>query len=75
MAGVITVSEPSWVTPFTGLSPRVFGKLLTVLRREGAEAVGPGRPWSLPLEDRALRSRPTGARTWPCGSPHIGQHS
>ncbi|TSB17546.1 IS5/IS1182 family transposase, partial [Streptomyces benahoarensis] len=27
MAGVITASEPSWIAPFTGLSPRAFGKL------------------------------------------------
>ncbi|MEU9083849.1 transposase [Streptomyces sp. NPDC048357] len=54
MAGVITASEPSWIAPFTGLSPRNFGKLVTVLRREGADAVRRGRPWSLALEDRAL---------------------
>ncbi|CAL9669080.1 IS5 family transposase IS112 [Streptomyces sp. enrichment culture] len=54
MAGVITASEPSWIAPFTGLSPRAFGKLVTVLRRDGADAVRKGRPWSLPLEDRAL---------------------
>ncbi|MFI6347989.1 transposase [Streptomyces sp. NPDC050560] len=54
MSGVITVSEPSWIAPFTGLSPRAFGKLAAVLRREGADAVRKGRPWSLPLEDRAL---------------------
>ncbi|MEU2394988.1 transposase [Streptomyces sp. NPDC007369] len=54
MAGVITASEPSWIAPFTGLSPRAFGKLVTVLRRGGADAVRKGRPWSLPLEDRAL---------------------
>ncbi len=54
MTGVITVSEPSWIAPFTGLSPRQFGKLVTVLRREGADAVRRGRLWSLPLEDRAL---------------------
>ncbi|MEF2528831.1 MULTISPECIES: transposase [Streptomyces] len=54
MAGVITASEPSWISPFTGLSPRQFGKLVTVLRREGADSVRKGRPWSLPLEDRAL---------------------
>lgn len=51
---MITASKPSWITPFTGLSPRQFGKLVTVLRREGADAVRKGRPWSLPLEDRAL---------------------
>ncbi|MGW0087266.1 transposase [Streptomyces sp. NPDC003393] len=54
MTGVITASEPSWIAPFTGLSPRAFGKLVTVLRREGADAVRKGRPWSLPLEERAL---------------------
>ncbi|WP_406467794.1 transposase [Streptomyces sp. NBC_01594] len=54
MAGVITASEPSWIAPFAGLTPRNFGKLVTVLRREGADAVRKGRPWSLPLEDRVL---------------------
>jgi hypothetical protein len=54
VTGVITASEPSWIAPFTGLSPRAFGKLVTVLRREGADAVRRGRPWSLPLADRAL---------------------
>ncbi|WP_086670371.1 transposase [Streptomyces albovinaceus] len=39
---------------FTGLSPSVFGKLVTALRREGADPVRKGRPWSLPLEDRVL---------------------
>lgn len=54
MSGVITASEPSWIAPFTGLSPRVFGKLVTALRREGVDPVRNGRPWSLPLEDRVL---------------------
>lgn len=54
MAGVITASEPSWIPPFTGLSPRAFAKLVTVLRREDADAVRKSRPWSLSLEDRAL---------------------
>ncbi|MFI6475853.1 transposase [Streptomyces sp. NPDC050516] len=54
MAGVITASEPSWIAPFSGLSPRSFKKLVTVLRREGADPVRKGRPWSLPLEDRLL---------------------
>ncbi|MBN3933305.1 transposase [Streptomyces verrucosisporus] len=54
MAGVITASEPSWIAPFTGLSPRQFAKLITALRREGADPVRRGRPWSLPLEDRVL---------------------
>lgn len=54
MAGVITASESSWIAPSSRLSPRAFGKLVTVLRREGADAVRKGQPWSLPLEDRAL---------------------
>lgn len=54
VAGVITASEPSWIAPFTGLSPRLFGKLVTVLRREGADTVRRGRPWRLSLEDRTL---------------------
>ncbi|MCF3166547.1 transposase [Streptomyces violaceoruber] len=54
MAGVITASEPSWMGPFTGLSPQQFNKLVTALRREGADPVRKGRPWSLALEDRVL---------------------
>ncbi|MFJ6251727.1 MULTISPECIES: transposase [unclassified Streptomyces] len=53
MVGVITESDPSWTASFSGLSPRAFGKLVTVLRREGADAVRRGRPRGLPLEDRA----------------------
>ncbi|MFE2216251.1 transposase family protein, partial [Streptomyces canus] len=40
--------------PFTGLSPRAFGKLVTALRHEGADSPGRGRPWKLSLEDRVL---------------------
>ncbi|MEV6583707.1 transposase [Streptomyces sp. NPDC051582] len=54
MAGVITASEPSWIAPFTGLSPRSFGKSMTVVRREMPGQAHRGRPWSLPLEDRVL---------------------
>ncbi len=54
MSGVITASEPSWIAPFTGLSPRQFGKLLAALPREDADPVRKGRPWILPLEDRVL---------------------
>lgn len=54
MTGVITASEPSWIAPFSGLSPRQFGKLISALRREGAGLVHKGRPWSLLLEDRVL---------------------
>ncbi len=54
MTGVITASKRSWIGPFTGLSPRCFGKLVTSVRREYAADVHRGRPWSLPLEDRIL---------------------
>jgi hypothetical protein len=54
VAGVITASDPSWIAPFTGLSPRSFGRLVTSLRREGLDTQGRGRPWSLSLEDRVL---------------------
>ncbi|MEW1914272.1 transposase [Kitasatospora sp. NPDC085895] len=54
MARVITAPEPSWIGPFTGLGPRDFQKLVTMLRCEGADTVRRGRPWSLPLEDRVL---------------------
>src|SRR6478735_2408675 len=49
VTGVITASEPSWIGPFAGLSPRQFSRLITALRRrEGADPVRKGRPWSLP---------------------------
>ena len=51
---MITASEPSWIAPFTGMSPRCFTKLVTALRREGLDEVRRGRPWSLSLEDRVL---------------------
>lgn len=52
--GVITASQPSWIGPFTGLSPRCFRKLVTALRRDATDSVRRGRPWILPLEDRVL---------------------
>lgn len=33
MSGAITASEPSRIAPFTGLSARQFGKLVTTLRQ------------------------------------------
>ncbi|MFB6678830.1 transposase [Streptomyces sp. NPDC056390] len=54
MAGVITASEPTLTAPFTGLSPRVFGKLVKQLRQENADTPARWRPWKLPLEDRVL---------------------
>ncbi|MBB5110144.1 transposase [Streptomyces spectabilis] len=53
MTGVITAAEPSWIHPFTGLTPRCFGRLVTALRHREAPA-GRGRPWRLSLEDRVL---------------------
>ncbi|MFG3065017.1 transposase [Streptomyces sp. NPDC048231] len=40
--------------PYTGLSPRCFGKLVTTVRRETAADTHRGRPWGLPLKDRIL---------------------
>ncbi|AKZ53346.1 transposase [Streptomyces ambofaciens ATCC 23877] len=54
MAGVITASEPSWIAPFAGLSPRCFGKLVTTVRRKVGADGHRGRPWGLSLEDRIL---------------------
>lgn len=54
MTGVITASESSWIAPFSGLSPRCFGKLVTAIRRGSAADGRRGRPWGLPLEDRIL---------------------
>lgn len=51
---MITASQPSWIGPLSGLSLRQFGKMITALRREGADPVRKGRPWDLPLEDRVL---------------------
>ncbi|MCZ4120322.1 transposase [Streptomyces sp. H39-S7] len=39
---------------FSRLCPRDFRKLITMLRRGGADTVRPGSPWGLPLEDREL---------------------
>jgi hypothetical protein len=58
VAGVITAPEPSWIAPFTGLSPRQFAKLVTALRREGADPVRRGWPWSLPLVAVSIRAFP-----------------
>jgi hypothetical protein len=54
MAGVITAPESSWIAPFTGLSPRQFAKLVTVLRRAGVDTAHRGRPWGLSLDNRTL---------------------
>ena len=46
--------DPFLDSPVHWVNPRQFGKLITALCREGADAVRRGRPWSLPLEDRVL---------------------
>lgn len=45
---------PSWIEPFTGLSSRCFGKLVTTVRCETSAELKRGRPWGLPFEDRIL---------------------
>ena len=52
--GVITASQPSWIAPFTGLSPRAFRTLVSQLRGEGADAPRFGAAVVLPLQDRVL---------------------
>jgi hypothetical protein len=54
MAGVITASEPSWTTPFTGMNPRQFHQTVAALRCEGADLVRRRRPWALSLEEHVL---------------------
>ncbi|UGT64910.1 transposase [Nocardia asteroides] len=39
---------------FSGLQPRKFARLITALRREGADPPLRGRPWTLCFEDRVL---------------------
>ena len=54
---VITASQAEWITPFTGLTPRQFRKLVSVVvARGGAEIADgrPGRQWRLALADRVL---------------------
>lgn len=51
---MIAASEESWTGSFSGLEPQIFSKLINALRKEGADRVRRGRPWSLPLEDRVL---------------------
>ncbi len=54
---LITASRPELIGPFTGLSPRVFRRLVAqVARRSGPRVADgvPGRQWCLPLADRVL---------------------
>jgi len=54
VVSVITASEPSWIAPFTGLSPRQFKKAVTAVEQRSAARVQRGRPWALSLADRVL---------------------
>jgi hypothetical protein len=54
---LITASRPELILPFTGLSPRVFRRLVAQVSRRGGARVAdgtPGRQWSLPLAERVL---------------------
>ncbi|PRY34522.1 transposase [Umezawaea tangerina] len=51
---VISADRPGWVPVFTGLSMRVFRKLVRVVARRGGEQTGTGRRWGLSLADRVL---------------------
>lgn len=52
--GVIAASQECWTGLFPGLESPIFSKLINALRKEGADRVRRGRPWSLPLGDRVL---------------------
>ncbi|MFF5392910.1 transposase [Streptomyces sp. NPDC013012] len=54
MSHVITAFEPSWIAPFTGVAPRQFNRVVSALRREGADVARRGRPWGISLENRVL---------------------
>src|SRR6201991_1679375 len=54
---VITTREPSWIEPFTRLSPAQFRKLVRTVAARGGDEIAdgrPGRPWSLKWADRVL---------------------
>jgi len=54
---VITAAVPSWIFPFTGLSPAQFRRLVRQVAERGGEQIADGRPgrqWSLDLADRVL---------------------
>jgi hypothetical protein len=54
---VITASRSEWISPFTGLEPGQFRKLVRVVAVRGGEEIADGRPgrqWRLDLADRVL---------------------
>ncbi|WP_346139989.1 transposase family protein, partial [Kutzneria viridogrisea] len=54
MEQVISADRPEWVPVFTGVSVRVFRKLVRIVARRGGEQTGTGRRWGLSLADRVL---------------------
>jgi hypothetical protein len=53
MGGGISADDPKWIEPFSGLTEVQFARLVALVRRRDGD-VQRGRPWRLPLEDRAL---------------------
>ncbi|MGX1135764.1 hypothetical protein RKD49_007954, partial [Streptomyces glaucescens] len=53
MGGVLR-AELMWVEAFTGLRMDRFVKLVEVVREQGGNGPGGGRPWCLPLADRVV---------------------
>ncbi|WP_253884885.1 transposase family protein [Actinokineospora diospyrosa] len=54
---VISASRSEWISPFTGLEPGQFRKLVRVVAERGGEEIADGRPgrqWRLDLPDRVL---------------------
>ena len=54
---VISASRSEWISPFTGLEPGQFRKLVRVVAGRGGEDIADGRPgrqWRLDLPDRVL---------------------
>ncbi len=51
---VVSAADPVMVELFSGLRSRTFARLITRLRREGADRPLRGRPWGLSFEDRVL---------------------
>ena len=53
---VVSAADPQWILPFTGLSPAQIRRLVRLVAERGAATVvdgRAGRPWPLPLADRA----------------------
>ncbi len=51
---VISAPDPVMVELFSGLRSATFARLITRLRRDGADRPLRGRPWALCFEDRVL---------------------